>query len=251
VRFLCKFHEEATALLEGEGPELSPQIRLFIPLLKKILARMRVFEADDAPLACLTPEIADLSSYLERHAHRPSCAEVSDIYHDTIPMIRRKCLSTTNSISRLACVLTPARRILARDTLLQGTVTEVESPDLAEAEFDEDIACDGLVSLHDPPPLKDDGQHILEAEEEDGEKITPERMFKADIYADQDTAYSQCPVHLEAEAGLREILDQFRLSATEIDGGHRQLSDFYRCRSHGSVFEPSSQKQPIYMGDIA
>jgi hypothetical protein len=96
-------------------------------------------------------------------------------------------------------------------------VTEVESPDLAEAEFDKHIACDGLVSLQDPPPLENKGQEILEAEEEDGETITPERMFETNIYADQDTAYSGCLLHLETEAGLREILDQFRLNATEID----------------------------------
>jgi hypothetical protein len=87
---------------------------------------------------------------------------VSDIHHDAIAIIRHKCLSTSNSIFHLAFVLTPAR-----ETLLQGIVTEAECPDLAEAEFDEHIADHGLVSFHDPPPLEDNGHDSLEAEEED------------------------------------------------------------------------------------
>jgi hypothetical protein len=57
----------------------------------------------------------------------------------------------------------------------------------------------------------------LSRQKKKGETITPERMFERDIYTDQDAAYSELPLRLEAEAGLREILDQFRLSATEID----------------------------------
>jgi hypothetical protein len=69
VRFLCNFGEEATDLLGSEGQEISPQITLLIPVLEKIFATMRAFEANDAPLACIVPEITDLSSYLKRHAH--------------------------------------------------------------------------------------------------------------------------------------------------------------------------------------
>jgi hypothetical protein len=48
---------------------------------------MRVFEANDAPLVCVVPEIADLSSYLESHAQPPGFAQMSKIYLDTITII--------------------------------------------------------------------------------------------------------------------------------------------------------------------
>jgi hypothetical protein len=42
-------------------------------------------------------------------------------------------------------------------------------------------------------------------------------MVNIDISADEDTIAPEHPLYLEAEAGLRQILDQFQLSAAEID----------------------------------
>jgi hypothetical protein len=47
--------------------------------------------------------------------------------------------------------------------------------------------------------------------------MSPEMFVDTDISEDEDAAFSERPLHLEAEAGLREILDQFGLSPTEID----------------------------------
>jgi hypothetical protein len=211
---------------------------------------MRGLEANDAPLACLAVKIADLSSYLERHAHGPGWAEVSDIYHDAIVIIRGKCSSTANSIFHLASVHTAARRILARDTLLQGMAIEVKFPNLAEAEFDEQMACEGLVSLHDPPLLEDNGHDILEVEEEDGETITPERIFETDRYTTQYIATSGRPLHLEAESGLREIRDQFRLSATEIEEVIGSFQNFIATAPSDLFLKPIPKKNR-YAGAIS
>jgi hypothetical protein len=42
---------------------------------------MRVFEANDPQLARIVPEIADLSSSLEHHAHRRDC------HHSTVAFV--------------------------------------------------------------------------------------------------------------------------------------------------------------------
>jgi hypothetical protein len=118
VRFLCNIYEQATDLLTGEELELFSQIKLFIPLLEKIFDTVRIFKADNAPFACVVPETADISSYLEHHARRLGCADVADIYVNAIAIIQCKCLSTANSIFHFAYVLTPARQILARKTIL-------------------------------------------------------------------------------------------------------------------------------------
>jgi hypothetical protein len=96
-----------------EELEPSPQIKLLIRLLERIFDTMRIFEADDAPLACVVPEIWDSSSYLERHVTRSGCADAVTIHRDAIAIIRRKCLSKVNSIFHLAYVLTPAGGTLA------------------------------------------------------------------------------------------------------------------------------------------
>ena len=113
LRFLCNFYEEAADLLATTRLQLSPQIKLLIPLLEKIFHTMRVFEADDAPLACVVPEIEELLRHLKRNADRQSCADVATIYLDAMSILRRKCFSKTNSIFHLAFVLTPERRTLA------------------------------------------------------------------------------------------------------------------------------------------
>jgi hypothetical protein len=47
--------------------------------------------------------------------------------------------------------------------------------------------------------------------------MSPEMLVDTDISEDEDTASSERRLHLEAEAGLREIQDQFGLSPTEND----------------------------------
>jgi hypothetical protein len=47
--------------------------------------------------------------------------------------------------------------------------------------------------------------------------MSPEMLVDIDISEDEDTASLERPLHLEAEAGLGEIMDQFGLSPTEID----------------------------------
>jgi hypothetical protein len=119
VRFLCKSYEQANALLARGGMELSPDVRLLIPLLQKVFDTMRVFEADDAPITYVVPENADLLSFLERQADWPDGVDVAKIYLDAIAIIRCACFSKTNSVFHLAYVLTPADRTRAQDTLLR------------------------------------------------------------------------------------------------------------------------------------
>jgi hypothetical protein len=88
---------------------------------------------------------------------------------------------------------------------------------MAETEFDEHLTCQGFISNHDSPPGGKDEQDILETEEEDDETMSHEMLVDTDICEDEDAASSERPLHLEAEAGLREIPDQFGLSPTEID----------------------------------
>jgi hypothetical protein len=105
IKLLCKFYEEAKDLLGREGQEISPQIKLFIPVLKEIFAKMGVFEPNNASFACVVPEITDLSAFRERHAHTPNCAEMSNIFMDAIVIIRGNCLCRVNSVFHLADVL--------------------------------------------------------------------------------------------------------------------------------------------------
>jgi hypothetical protein len=263
VRFLCNIYEQATDLLTSEELELFSQIKLLIPLLETIFDTVRVFKADNVPFACVVSEIADLSSYLERHVCRLGCVDVADIYVNAITIIQCKCLSTVNSIFHFAYVLTPAGPILARETLLWQRMIEIESTKLAEEEFDVHMVCVGLASPDDSSLFSKDDQDILETEEEeeeekeeeeeekDGETITPELMVGMDISADEDVISHKCPLYLEAEAeaeseaGLREILDQFRLSAAEIDKIVGSFQNFIAAQQIFLFFEANSQKEPI------
>jgi hypothetical protein len=95
-------------------------------------------------------------------------------------------------------------------------IEAVESADMAEIEFEEHLACQGFVSNHDSPPGGRDEQDILETEK-DEETMSPKMLVDTGISEDEDAASSELRLPLEAEAGLREILDQFGLSPTEID----------------------------------
>jgi hypothetical protein len=112
-------------------------------------------------------------------------------------------------------------------------MAEIESTQLAEEEFDVHMACMGLASPDDSPPFGKDDQDILETEEEeeeeeeekeeeeeeDRETIILELVVGINISADEDAVSHEHPLYFEAEVetGLRKILDQFRLSAAEID----------------------------------
>jgi hypothetical protein len=103
---------------------------------------MRVFEADDAPIARVVPEIADLLLFLERQADWPGGMDVTEIYLDAIAIIKCACFSKTNSVFRLAYVLTQAGRTRARDILLRRVLIEaVKSADMTKIEFDEHLTC--------------------------------------------------------------------------------------------------------------
>jgi hypothetical protein len=102
MRSLRKFYEEATNRFGREGQKISPHIKFLISALEKIFATMQIFEDNDAPLSCLVPEIADLSSDLDRDAHSPGCAEVSNIELEAIAIIHRKYLWRINSIFHFA-----------------------------------------------------------------------------------------------------------------------------------------------------
>jgi hypothetical protein len=102
-------------------------------------------------------------------------------------------------------------------------IKAVESADMAEIEFDKHLTCQWLLSNHGSPPGGRDNQDILETEEEDEGTMSPEMLVDTDISEDEDAASSERPLHLEAEAGLREILNQFGLSPTEI---HEVLGSF-------------------------
>jgi hypothetical protein len=69
---------------------------------------MRIFEADDAQLSCMVPEITDILLRLERHAHHPGCANMANIHRDAMAIVRRKFSSIVNCIFDLADMLTPA-----------------------------------------------------------------------------------------------------------------------------------------------
>jgi hypothetical protein len=56
-------------------------------LLQKVFDTMRVFEADDGPIACVVPEMADLLSFLERQADWTGDVDVAEIYLDAIAII--------------------------------------------------------------------------------------------------------------------------------------------------------------------
>jgi hypothetical protein len=96
-------------------------------------------------------------------------------------------------------------------------VTEVESSELAEAKFDDHMACEGVIFPPDPPSCKDNSPDIMEPEAEQKEIIPSQRMLDTDISGDQHAAYSERSLYLEAVAAMLAIPDQFRLSMTEID----------------------------------
>jgi hypothetical protein len=98
------------------GLEQSPEVKLVISCPEKIFDAIGIFEVDNVRLACVMPEIVDLSSDVEEHAHRPGCADVAESYRDAIAIVRCKYLPTVNSIFHLADVLTPIGRTLSRDT---------------------------------------------------------------------------------------------------------------------------------------
>jgi hypothetical protein len=202
VKFLCKHFAQANHLLLRKDIELSPQIMLLIPLLEKIFNMIRIFEADDAPLACVVPEITNLLLSLQKQAHCSSCNDVTDIYLDAITIIRFKCLQTSNFIFHLAYVLTPTGRMMARDAIFQQTMTETESFDVAEAEFEDHMNCEELQSRYDSEANDEGDQDILETEEEDRETLFPEEMADASFNMHEHPDPSERPLHLEAEEGL-------------------------------------------------
>jgi hypothetical protein len=66
-------------------------------------------------------------------------------------------------------------------------------------------------------PIDEDGQDILESEEEDRGTISPESMADTDFLEDENVAPFDLPLHIEAEKGLQEILLQFHVSPAEMD----------------------------------
>jgi hypothetical protein len=104
------------------------------------------------------------------------------------------------------------------------------------------MTCEGLTSPDDPPPVKDNGRDILESTEENEEMIPPQRMFDTDISADQDAAYSERPLHLEAVARLREIPDEFRLSTTETGQIVGSFQNFIAVALTGLFLRPIPKK---------
>ena len=92
----------------------------------------------------------------------------------------------------------------------------MKASDAVEAEFADHMECQGLVSDHDSPRSDADEQDILAIEKEDGETMPLERTTE-DLSSGEGDPPCQRPLHLEAEAGLREILDEFQLSEDLID----------------------------------
>jgi hypothetical protein len=254
VRFLTNNYEQANNILISYGLYLSPQINLLIPLLEKTFDTMRVFEADDAPLACVVPEITDLLSSLQHYSHSSRCQELEDIYMDAISIIRRKCLMTVNFIFHLAYVLTPAGRTMARNILLERTVTEIESPEKIEEEIEDHMTCAGLTSRYDKISSDEEDQDMLETEEEDTEKIPLESMAETDIFEDDDdenagdTTSSERPLHHEAEEGLREILLQFRLDEGVIDEVIGSFQNFITVAPTDLFIKPIPKKNRYAWG---
>jgi hypothetical protein len=103
-------------------------------------------------------------------------------------------------------VLTTTRRTLVRETFLRRPVTDVESSDVAKAEFHVHMACQGLGLHHDLLPLDRNDQEILEAE--DGETIPAQTMIETEISAAEDTASSEpfCP------SKYRKVCEKFCMS---------------------------------------
>jgi hypothetical protein len=117
--------------------------------------------------------------------------DVPDTGPDAIAIVRCKCLFTANSIFHLASVLSAARRTLVRETFLRRTVTDVESSEVAKAEFHTHMASQGLGLHHDLPPMDRGDQSILEAETENAETIPAETMVDTDISTDENGASSE------------------------------------------------------------
>jgi hypothetical protein len=129
-------------------------------------------------------------------------------------------------------------------------IEAVESADMAETECDEHLACQGFILNHDSPPGGRDEQDILEAEEQDEETRSPEMLVDTNISEHEDAASSEHPLHLQAEAGSREILYQFGLSPTEIDEVLGSFQNFLVVAPTNLFLKPIS-KVNRYMWAIA
>jgi hypothetical protein len=81
-----------------------------------------------------------------------------------------------------------------------------------------------------------------EEEEENGKMITPELMVNTDISVNEDTVSPKRPLYIEAKIGLREILDQFQLSAGEIDEVVGSFHSFIAAASTRLFLKPILKK---------
>jgi hypothetical protein len=106
---------------------------------------------------------------------------------------------------------------MAREVLLNQTVSDIESPEDADKEFNDHIFCSGLESRCDLGSMDDDDHDILESEEEDIGTLSPENMDETDVLGNENAASSELPLHREAEEGLREILLQFHVNPAEME----------------------------------
>jgi hypothetical protein len=75
-------------------------------------------------------------------------------------------------------------------------------------------------------------------------------LVDTNISEDEDAASSEHPLHLETEAGLREILDQFGLNPTEIDEVLGNFQNFLVVASTDLFLKPIS-KANRYMWAMA
>jgi hypothetical protein len=182
------------------------------------------FENESAPLACVVPTLAELFAHLQRHARRPACIEVSTIYEDCAAIVRRRCLDTVNCIFQLAFVLTPIGRHQAREERLRRIVLAYEPEDRAEQEFTDHMECVGLQSPNDRRFREDDNDDLLlssQREDEVGSDIEMHFEAQNGVETSEDgdvvTPSSVKDLYPQAEAGLREILEQYHLNVSDTD----------------------------------
>jgi hypothetical protein len=248
--FITDHLEVATDLLGRSQFELDPQFINLLPLLEKVFLVVRSLEADDASVCGVYSRIEELLRSLSRCADAMECEFMHDLYIECISIIRELTLNTTNYVFQLAHVLTPAGRNQARDEMLQIATGEMPTEVSDDERFDhvafinetdhsssesdeEDVLRVG--SSTDPPviarltatPVRDASglDHSSASDPSARELGAPDETSEigAEVLEDQDPPSDEPRQHADdtlcaqAEAGLKEIIDQWNIDEDLAD----------------------------------
>jgi hypothetical protein len=238
LQFVQDHQDEIRLALTGDETAFNDDFMILGALLKAIFVRVQSFESDNATLDSVYPGIHSLCREIEEAAlDMPD--GIADVYREFSLTVKRNCLERTNFLFQLGYVLTPAGRLEARNELCpwlndpasilptQDAYSETSSStgsDLDDSEVEAPTEITGTQESEED--MLDVGEDIGDTDEPGLVDIDAEYDENCELPEHEESPMNDQanPVdaasddrlvgalYNDAEKGLREILDQFRLS---------------------------------------